>query len=646
MDIKKTTRFVLNEKIQLNSNVFYYLSLIAIAIITFYPLFKAGLASADDMGNYTNTRFGKELINSKYISEFSGRFYYLIVGMFHNLAYEIDDLFITKLFHVVPICLCLFLFYKIVIILTRSKEMASLYVLLFFIIAQFSHHTSLFLTYPFYFTFAFSLILSAYLLLFRFQTTGKKRFLIFSALLFGFGLLFYEVFILFLVFASMAVIYDNFKKGNRGLTFLKQIIFQILPYVFVVICYGTAYVLYSRYHPSEYSGTQMAGSKFSVATFFQVLWSLSYTAFPLTEYISSHTFFLYKSELIEGYRNVVPYLFYNAHVEWIIKSALVFVLGYYMLLRIPRVPFATIVAGFLFSVMFTFFPHIPLALTQKYIYYVTTQEMHGYITTFFSLFGVLLFLATLSTLLVNYTKSYTLPRHAVALIISAGFVICSFLTDFTNYYVAQDVHQANVRMRVVDVLIKSEEFKNIPSSSNIYSAQLWDNHYYMAGGLTEQGFQWNYYILCKSGMLQNMIRDEKEFLKVTKTSPDPGYRIIYKQGYKSDDALLAIGQLGHPDAADTMVSSVSGRVLVVFYSKYKQFSVSYKQVAGAGSEKTRIKVNHLTEDIDPGNNVEFTIFNTKFNQPATIFTIESGSIDIRSIQISNLINPASKVFYL
>jgi hypothetical protein len=600
------------------------------------------------MGNYVNTRFGKEFVITRYLAEMSGRFYFIIFGLFHNLPYEIDDMFIIKLFQVVPIFLCLFLFYKIVLILTKSKEVSSLFVLLFFVTAQFSHHTSLFLTYPFYFTFSFSIILSAYLLLHRFQVTKKKRYLLFSALLFGFGLMFYEVYILFLGFAALSVLYHNIQEGKKGGLLIKNIVIQVLPFAIVAFCYGLAYIVYSHYHPSAYAGTSMTGKSITAGTFFTVLWKLSIAAFPLTEYDSDlmQDFFRAKSELLEGYRNIVPYLFYHAHVEWIVKSILVFFMGYFMMLRIPRVPYKTLIIGLLLSVLFTFFPHIPLALTPKYTFYVTTQEMHGYVTTFFSLFGVILFISIVSTFILNFTNSYTIFRHGLALFISLLFVLCSLLTDFSNYYVTRDVHQANIRMRTVDEMIRSDAFKNIPPNSNIYSAQLWNNYNYMAGGVTEQGFQWMYYILGKSGINQSMIRDDKEFLKAIKESAGPGYRVIYRQAVKSDNALLVLAQLEHPGVNDSLISNISNKVIVVYYSTCKYFSVSFKRVNASATEKEKIKINHINDVIDPGNYVEFSIYNTQPVKAATIFTMELPSVDIRTIRISDLVNSESQVFYL
>jgi hypothetical protein len=646
MDVKKLTRFVLKDKMPINSSVFYYVSLLVVAIITFYPFFGTGIASADDITSYTVARFGTQFSTAKYLALMSGRFYYLIVAPFHNISYIVDNQFVIKLFQVIPIWFCLFLFYRIVLIITKSKELSALFVLLFFIIAQISSHTSLFVTYPFYFTFSFSLLLLSTLLIFHFQKRNKYLYLIYSAVLYAFGLLFYEVYILFIWFAFLSIIYHNVKGGFRGKILIRNIILQVIPFVVVVIGYLSAYVAYGYYHPSEYAGTQLSGNTITLASFFTVLWKLSWTAFPLTVYDATHVFLAYKSEMITGYQNIVPYLFSYAHIDWIVKSILVFCMSYFLLLRIPKVPYKTILVGFLLAVMITFFPHIPLALTVKYTYYVMSQTMLGYITTFYSLFGVLLFLTMASALILNFSDTFTFFRHITAFIIAVGFVFCAFLTDFSNYYVARDIHHANVRLYTVDELIKSDQFKAIPQSSNIYSAELWQNPYLTAGGLTEQGFQWTYYISCKSHIYQLMIRDKNEFLKKTKNTTDPGYRIMYKQAYKSDDALLALAQLKIPKPTDTLVSPTSDKILVVFYSKYKQFSVSFKRTDEFSRERAKIKINQINDEIEPGNYVEFTIFNTKLNQPATIFTIEASSIDIKSIEVSNLINPDSKVFYL
>lgn len=646
MDFKKITQFTLKHKIPLNSTIFYYGSILIIAIITVYPWFNAGLACGDDMTTYLLSRLGKQFSNAKDIAELQGRFQFLIVLPIQHLPFMWDNIFVVKLFQILPILICLILFSRIVFILTKSKEVSILFILIFLITAQVSRHTSLFVNYPFYFTFSFSLLLLAYLLIYQFQKNKNYWNLVFSALLFAFGLLFYEMFTLFILFAALSIIYNNVLEGNRRITLMKKVMLQILPFLIVVVCYVFVYLLYGHFHPSQYPGNKMADSSKIFNSFFIVLWKLSFTAFPLTVYDTTRDLFASKSELIDGYRNVVPYLFANARVEWIVKAVLILVTSYYVLIRIPKISYKIILIGFLLSAMFTFFPHIPLALAEKYIYFVTTQEMIGYVTTFFSFFGVVLFLSILSTLLINFTSSLTLLRHVSAMVISIGFVLCGFLTDFSNFYITQDMHQANIRLYTVDEMVKSDAFKAIPQMSNIYANELWNNPSNMAGSLTVQNFEWSHYVFAKSGITQYFDRDEIAFLEMIKKTQQPGYKILYKQAFKSDDAMLVVAKLKQPGANDTKTDSVTNKILIVYYSKYKQFSVSFKKQGSPVDEKTKIKISHIEDEIDPGEYVEFIIYNTKMNQPATIFTVEGPSILIKSIRISNIINRDWKEYYL
>ena len=86
--------------------------------------------------------------------------------------------------------------------------------------------------------------------------------------------------------------------------------------------------------------------------------------------------------------------------------------------------------------------------------------------------------------------------------------------------------------------------------------------------------------------------------------------------------------------------------MVVYNSRCKYFSVSFKRINASATDKEKIKISHINDAVDPGNYVEFSIYNTKQNKPATIFTIEVPGIDIRSIRISDMVNSESKVFYL
>ena len=182
-----------------------HLALVLLLIIyqTFFPLFFTGLATADDLHYYLISRQGLVMQDTSYFADVSGRFYYYIVKPVYNLPYLIDNPLFTKFFQVVPILMCVWIFAKIVEHLTKSRELSLLYLLLFLVTLQLSSHTSLFVAYPFYFSFSFFLLLSSVFFLLRFYESLRTRCLLCSVLLCGMVHLFYEAYILFLVFAFL-----------------------------------------------------------------------------------------------------------------------------------------------------------------------------------------------------------------------------------------------------------------------------------------------------------------------------------------------------------------------------------------------------------------------------------------------------------
>jgi hypothetical protein len=395
-----------------------------------------------------------------------------------------------------------------------------------------------------------------------------------------------------------------------------------------------------------YDGNRLAGTAEILKSLFNVLWGLSYTAVPLTVYDSTHHLFKDTSQLIGGYMNVVPYLFANARVEWIIKAILVFSMSYYLIIRIPKTAPAIVLSGIPVALMLIFLPHLPLAITEKYIYYVTSQEMRGYVTTFFSLFGVVMLLTLLTGLLSNLTAVFSLLRHITALALSVSFVFCSFLTDFSNYYITRDIDKSSTRLYAVDELLISDKFKAIPQKSNMYGAELWNNISTQAYNLTAQNFQWSDYIIAKSGIYQYVYSGDQAFLKKAKETQEPCYRILFRQSLKSDDALLAVAELKKPGENEIKVDSVSGKIIIEYYSTHKYFTVSFKKQPSPDGTNVRFKVNHINGETGPGEYASFIIFNTNRNERATIFTLEGLPVIINSIQISTE-NPAGlEIFYL
>ena len=624
----------------------FFLAFILVTLITFFPLFFTGFATADDFHYYLVTRRGQISAETTLFSQVSGRFYFYIVKPFYHIPYIFDNMAWVKVFQLVPILVCFLLFAKIVAVVTKSKETAWFFLLLFLLTMQISQHTSLFVAYPIYFSFSFALLLVAFLLLLRFYEQKKYRLIILASLFFGVGLLFYETYIFFLLFAAMAIVFYNLKEKSLDRQTIKDSLIQFMPFLVVGIIYLATYFLYRVYHPSQYAGTSFGTKDITVGSFFLVLWHLAYSSFPLTVYQSTHTLFWDKSELISGYSPVLLKLMVNAHVEWLVKGLLVAVCGYKLLMVVPTARFRGILPGVVVAVLLIFVPHIPLALTEKYTAYAAHGGMLGYVTTFFSFFGTLFLMTLVLGYLMNLLNFSRVVKRLVTVVLVFGFFICSVLTDFSNYSIAKDIRSANLRFYAMDELLKTDEFKSMPFGSPCYGKDLWDNPSYSARGITEQSFNWFEYFDAKNGVTFPVGREDANFLDYSKKIHLAPYFFTVRQAEKSEDVTLVMGRMAPVQPQDTAVNNFADLATVVYYSSYKIFTLSFKVRSDTAIAGVPIKINHIADKEVPDKTVELTIYNTKKGQAATIFTIQFPGIDLNSIVISNVIDRRNKYFYL
>jgi len=622
-----------------------YVILLVITIITIYPLFGTGLATADDTFSYIIARSGQYMSDAAYNAQLAGRFYYYIVKPVNCLPYFYDNWFVIKLFQIIPLVLCFILFAMILWILTKSKEIAILYFLLFLTISQVSNLFNLFVTYPFYYTFSFGLLLGSFLLLLKFYDSGKKMFLIYSVLLYTIGLLFYETYLLYLFIVVMTILGKNAKSLEKSGKIMKKSTIHFLPFFCVGLVYMAVYFIFRYHHPSVYPGSSFSSSSFSLGSFFKVLWNLSYTSFPLTVFESNRILFEDKSEWITGYHPIVSYIIFNAKVEWIIKGILIAVCGYELLYHLPDFKFRTYLTGALLSIFLIFIPHVPLALTGKYTFYAIHGGV-GYVTTFFSLFGTVLLITMILGFIMKICKLNQILKGGGIMVLVVLMFTCSVLTDFSNYTLAKDIRSANIRFFAIDELTKTPEYSAIPQLSVIYAPDLYNNPSSAAAGVTEQGFDWSWYLSSKSGGYQQIIRDQKEYFKAAAKTPGSPYYITIKQAVKTDDLLVVLSKMDPVKPTDSIFNPVSNQAFILYYSPYKIFSFSFRCRDASIVNPNTIKIGCNNNEFSAGKEIEFTVYNTRKNRPVTIFTIEGQSIDLKSITVSNMVNPESRVIYL
>lgn len=620
-----------------------YFALLIIVFITFYPFFLSGFGCADDLQNYLVFKSGGILRNMIWLAKFSGRFYYLLVHPVYLVPYLIDSMFVTKLFHHIPLILGIVLFAIILFRMTRSRELAFFFVLIFLTVAQASKHTSLFLNYPFYFTFSFDLLLISFLLLLRYLDTFRKYLLVFSVVLFAIGLLFSEIYLVYLLFFAIAIVFYIAREKAGVITLLKRAGFIFLPFLFVAVLYVAMYFFYQVYHPSHYIGTMIDTKNLDILGFFNTLWNLSYASYPLTMFEENRQLLIMKSELVSGHSLIVLNIILNARIEWIIKGICVALTGFILLSGICRFSYKTLLAGSGLAVLLIFLPQIPLALTVKYIAHVE-EGMKGYIPTFFSMFGIALLICLLLGYLINLLNNNRFIKTSVIFIFVSGLFVLSILTDLNNYMVAKDTRRANLRLYAMDELLKTPTFQLIPSRSTLYTKNLYQNASLQASGLTEQGFNWDKYIYARTGFSHHVFRTFQDIPVLPPSQKNPIYSIASQQAAKSEEILLVLTKLPHKTRKEDQPAQFVDKVWLLYYSAYKIFSVSFRTRDESIDGNTLIYVNNRYLMVRPGRSIELTIRNPQKTQPATFFTIQATGIDLKSIRISDIVGKECPVF--
>ena len=635
----------MNEDFSIKRKTIYYLAFFIIGLITFYPLFTTGFGCADDVQNYLITLKKEFAHNSGYLAQMSGRFYYYIVYIVLDIPYLWDNTFIMKLFQILPILAGLLLFVAILRKITNSTEFSYLFLLIFLVTMQISGYTSLFLTYPLYFTFAFDLILLSLLLLLIYLKREKNWILILASVIFGLGLLFYETFLIYGFILYLVILAVKYEKGGTFFNWIKRTILPFLPFLVVMIIYLAIYFIFRIYHPSIYDGSTFTNSKFSFALFFKTIWGISYTAFPLTIWGSSLEIFKTQTLLIDGFRPVVLDVIVHGKAEWLVKAILVVMTGGWILLRVEKINHRLFFTGIGVSVLMIFLPQFPLGLTPKYTFYAKVG-MIGYIPTYFSLFGSVLLITLLIGYLIQWFDFSKILKRIVIWIIMTGFFVCSYLTDFTNDTVARDVRSANLRFYAMDEMIKNDRFATIPSGSDVFGKDLYNNPSFSAHFITEQSFNWSDYIGLKSGKFLNVFREDKEFETMVKDSTKEVYLFTCHQAAKDESVLLGIGKLLRPIEGDSLHLKLTDRGLFSYYSLYKIFTVSFRVKDPTKNPQATFKINHIPAKWPSGESVTLTIYNTDVWSRSTTFAIEIPWLDIYSVTVSNIVDPANPVFYL
>ena len=557
-------------------------------VITLAPFFKVGITSADDLGNYTRYLDGTVFSSSWIFARDAGRFYFIITIPIYSLPYVGDSFIFTKIIQ----NLFLLLSYAMAAILIKkffnSREIALLFFLVLLMATPISANYHIpFIAYPFYFTFSFALLISAVLLFIKYTETNKYKFLIFSAIIFFISLLFYETYLLFLLFFCIWLFVRNiklsggFKNFFKSKTTYKEIVpFASAGLLYVILYFGFRLLL--KNEGEIYSGSSFA-QNFSWKNFLTVLYELTQTVFPLHIFKLNH---IYINQLELSYNSSATSfisILKNTDLSTIVNIAVQLAIFIYLFLRLKNISgYKKLGLGILFSLLFAFLSHSVLAMAEKYNT-VDAATIKGYVTSYYSYFGIWLAILLFAIIIYKLVKKNKYLKYTTIVLFSAAFAYVSIVNSYSNRVMARGWEQSQIRFSAINEMIEKEAFKDCPYGSLIYSPDMyWSD--ILGYVLVAQGFNWGTYVNIKSGTQLNIISSADRMIEAHYELPDAKiYRLVKIHTSIDNDVLFVLAEvdknsINWDKGKDMFVDATCTRAKVYYYSKSNDFVVQFKTV--------------------------------------------------------------------
>ena len=570
--------FLKNIKITKDNGILLFLFVI-IAIITLAPLFNVGIITNDDFEYYITSLRGMDYWweDAQCYANSSGRFYLLLVKPIFYIPYLVDNFFYTKVVQYVTLLVSYGLFSYFLYRIFKSKNLSLLVFLLLLVnttLASFEDAYPI-AAYPFYFAFNLILCLSSMLLFFRYRDTGRYKYAIFGAVLFFITLLFYETYLVFIAFFCLYIFVRNVNKyGFKPVWKEKTFYKELLPYLSAIVLYLVLYFWWRASVASNsvdnfYEGSSFADN-FSLSNYCNLLWNLTSFCFPFQACMKLRAELGCDTLMTDGVfknlwyiiSNSEPILFVNA----IFQSTLFIIIIKNVDLKLfkKKSLLLTMLVAFVFALM----SHSILGLASKYNSEDWIASNSCYVTTFFSYFGIMLFMALVAILILKLVEKSKIIKGILYAIMIFFVFINSLVVGFVNVGMSEKMGIWQKYFRVMDYAMDNNVFDEIEENSIIYidaESGLKNLHHYVI-------FRHNCKFFCKNspdGLKEAFEEHPNAQL----------YYVKFEKTYEQSEVLMSISKIcmQQLDKANINIgkfNAVSSELL--YYSPSKQFVLMYE----------------------------------------------------------------------
>lgn len=454
-----------------------HIGIVAVALITLYPLLFVGFTTRDDSGFYLLYLSEREILPIIWRdleSSFTRPLHRILLGV----PYLVDNFAWFKSMQIIGICAAA----SAGALLAReiNREVYPLFPLLYLALLQNSWGHNILTSYPFMFHAAIALILAS-LHLFILSIRQKRRaYYALSIVLFAIPVFTYEMHVIYyLLFPLAAYCYS----GRLGTALRLQ-----APYLLLVLALIALDLWFRLYGNRGY-----AGSTLDLSNLTDILRAvLFYSSSAMPGFMT-----LFYDAYIDIYTRNLPApgrgtYFADISLLWVIGATLAGAICYVVLARATIKPNRSVFIGMLVATAFVFLPNLPIALTAKYQSWAKNFDFH-YVTTHYAYIAMIVLLILCCVFVMGQGEH---GRRTRAAVIATLVSVVTFFTSVTNSHVYATQYYSTFRFDCIDAVIASPEFSRLEDRAVIYAPTLWENDY---GIMTSPQNYWDRYVRIKTG---------------------------------------------------------------------------------------------------------------------------------------------------
>ena len=460
-----------------------FLALLAVAVLTVIPLFSIGVNTSDDFQYYVTAQQSWDYwAMDHYYYAITGRFYFLVTKYFYYVPYLLDSFFAAKLIQYATLFASYALFSYLVGKVLRSRRIA-LIVLLILLINTVATPPSYFIAvtcYPFYFSFSLIVfLLGCWCYVAHYQHNGHPaqwRPWVGGLLIF-LSFLFYETYLVFALMLGIYVVVRHWRRdGLRQLLHDRRFYVEAMPLLLAAVIYIAVYVGYRLYVGTHlpdnglYDGTSFNAATFSLANAFRVLCRCTVMALPGQPYFFNKNVMADASLSLDPYANTPLYVLGHASPSAWMCALLAGALLWWLTRRPVILGWKRWLAVVGVGVAVAFLAHSLIALSEKYNGQWSSW-MKGYVTTFYSYFGVALVLMALVVASLRVVRS-TVWRSVVRAIWVFLVFFFTLLNGFSNEHFARALAVNKNRVDVLNRMGSMGYFDQMPDGALLYTDAL------------------------------------------------------------------------------------------------------------------------------------------------------------------------------